>query len=66
MQWVPERHKNESLPCHFIPLNPAGETVRSLEGNQERLEEAVRKWLRDTIQRLRQEGLEPGAPEVRY
>ena len=55
MRWVPPERKNEVNPCHFIPLNDAGETVRSLEGNQARLEEAVKTWLRTTIQRLKEE-----------
>lgn len=63
---VPERHRNESLPCHFIPLNNAGDTVKSLEGDRERLEEAVKEWLRETIRRLRN-GEDPlGKVEVRY
>ena len=52
---VPERHRTEALPCHFIPLNPFGETVKSLEetGDRDRLEEAVKQWLRTTILRLK-------------
>lgn len=52
---VPERHRTESLPCHFIPLNVAGDTVKSLEekGDRELLQEAVKEWLRSTIQRLK-------------
>jgi hypothetical protein len=53
MQWVPEQQKQEAMPCHFIPLNQAGATVRSLEGNQARLEEAVKSWLREKIQELK-------------
>ena len=52
---VPQAHRNEALPCHFIPLNESGETVRSLErkGGQERAEAVVRQWLKATIERLR-------------
>jgi hypothetical protein len=52
---VPERHKGEKMPCHFIPLNAVGDTVNSLErrGSRERLEEAVKEWLRTTISQLK-------------
>lgn len=56
MDWVPGEFRTEkSTPCHFIPLNDAGETVKSLEGDPERLEAAVKSWLRTTIERLKQE-----------
>jgi hypothetical protein len=67
MQWVPERNKQEELPCHFIPLNSAGQTVQSFAGNQALLEEAVKKWLRDQIRQLRSgDATLPGGPEVKY
>ena len=53
MQWVPEQHKQEAMPCHFIQLNQAGATVKSFEGNQARLEEAVKSWLREKIHELK-------------
>ena len=53
MRWVPEQHKQEAMPCHFIPLNQAGAMVRSFEGNQARLEEAVKSWLRKKIHELK-------------
>jgi hypothetical protein len=65
MRFVPERHRGQRHPCHFIVLNDAGETVRSLEGDQERLEREVKRWLRKTISRLRSEQ-EFGGPEVNY
>jgi hypothetical protein len=54
---VPEQHRDEKLPCHFIPLNPSGETVRTLEqqGDPERTQEEVKKWLRATIAGLKAE-----------
>jgi len=67
MEWVPEEHKSKALPCHFIPLNSRGDTVKSLEGSQERLEEAVKQWLRNTIERLKREGgAEAGTTEPGY
>jgi hypothetical protein len=52
---VPAAHKSEALPCHFIPLNERGETVKSLEdkGDRDRLETAVKDWIRSTIARLK-------------
>ena len=51
---VPSPAQDESVPCHHIPLNPAGETIDTMERqcNQQELEEAVKSWLRDTIQRI--------------
>ena len=55
--FVPGDLTTEEIPCHHIPLNAHGETVDTLErqGTQIELEEAVKKWLRATIQRLEEE-----------
>ena len=55
--FVPPAFQNESVPCHHIPLNPDGETVDSMERqyNQIELEDALKNWLRTTIQRIEQE-----------
>ena len=70
LDFVPEEHRQERLPCHFIPLNEAGETVASLEqtGDEERLQEAVKQWLRTMIQRLKEAPPEEavGEEEVSY
>jgi hypothetical protein len=52
--FVPGNFQSENVPCHHIPLNPEGETVDSMERqyNQAELEEAVKNWLRATIQRI--------------
>src|SRR5437588_10915530 len=54
MDFVPEEQRTESVPCHHIPLNERGETVESLEWdeNQQRLEGTVKGWLRKTIDKL--------------
>lgn len=54
---VPREFHEEGVPCHFIPLNPEGETVDSMERqyNQLELEEAVKNWLRATIKKLEEE-----------
>lgn len=57
MELVPPEFRSESVPCHFIPLNNAGETAAMLEehGDQQRLEEAVKGWLRARIKQIEQE-----------
>lgn len=54
---VPVQAIQEDIPCHFIPLNPAGETVDSMERqyNQVELEEAVKDWLRAAIRKIEME-----------
>jgi hypothetical protein len=54
MYFVPLEHRSAPVPCHRIPLNEGGETIKSIKqrGNQEELEEAVKNWLRSTIKRL--------------
>lgn len=63
MDWVPKNRASESLPCHFIPLNEKGETVHSLQGDQEKLEAAVKQWLRTTVEKLK---ASPGRVETKY
>jgi len=55
--FVPNHAQCENVPCHFIPLNREGETVDSMERqcNQVELEDAVKDWLRATIQRIERE-----------
>ena len=51
IDFVPQDKRSEELPCHAIPLNAAGETVESLEleNNQAKLEEALKEWMRAKI-----------------
>lgn len=51
IDFVSLEHQSATIPCHFIPLNEAGETIESLEANdsQSKLEEAVKSWLRTKI-----------------
>jgi hypothetical protein len=65
MSFVPEAHRKEQSPCHYIVLNDKGETVHSLEGDQARLEREVKQWLRRVIQRLKTEEQYAG-PDVKY
>jgi len=54
---VPAPAQGEEVPCHHIPLNAQGETVYTMERQYEQmeLEEAVKNWLRATIQRIERE-----------
>jgi hypothetical protein len=51
IDFVPVEKRDELVPCHFIPLTPAGDTVEDLEvsGNQGKLESALKDWMRRKI-----------------
>jgi len=50
MQFVPEAHKGEEVPCHHIPLDPENRTIVTLDAAE--AEEALKRWLRHEIDRL--------------
>src|SRR5215470_17862243 len=53
--FVPDEHKNETVPCRYIPLNNREETISSLigEGASEPYIEAARRgWLVNSIVQL--------------
>ena len=52
IDFVPRDKQGEELPCHAIPLNESGETVESLEGDQSKLEAALKAWMRRKIDDL--------------
>ena len=54
IDFVPGESRDEAVPCHCIPLNESGETLAELEasGNQHRLEEAMKAWLRARINEI--------------
>lgn len=54
IDFVPPESRAQDVPCHYIPLNTKGETIDDLEWkeNQRQTEEAVKSWLRATIQEL--------------
>jgi hypothetical protein len=54
---VPDRQRDEDIPCHHIPLNAAGETIEqlNLRGRREDVEQALLGWIRATIKKLEQE-----------
>lgn len=54
MQLVPVESRAAKVPCRYIRLNDAGETIDALYryASQDELEIALRKWLTATIQQL--------------
>ncbi len=54
IDFVPDDRRSEQIPCHFIPLNDSGETIDNLEleDNQQKLEEALKAWLRAKIKEI--------------
>lgn len=54
---VPEGAHEERVPCEHIPLNAHGDTLDSLyrTATQQEIEDALRTWLKSTIQRLEAE-----------
>lgn len=54
INFVPVEKRGEAVPCHHIPLNSRGDTIETLGGAGDSLDvqEAMREWLRKTIQRL--------------
>ncbi len=56
-EFVPEKDRDEDIPCHFIPLDERGETIESLEQKDDReaAEQALLGWLDRTIKQLEEE-----------
>jgi hypothetical protein len=54
IDFVPPEHKEDSVPCHHIPLNERGDSIDSAArwGSQEELEGLLKEWLRNAIRRL--------------
>ncbi len=61
IDFVPPENRGEVVPCHQIPLTDKGATVESIEwgADQQELEEGVKNWLRDTINRIEHERTAP-------
>ena len=58
IDFVSPEHKAAEVPCHFIPLNDAGETIDGLEAedNEAKLERKVSDWLRARIREIEKGG----------
>lgn len=54
VDYVAPDHVAEEVPCHFIQLNDAGETIEELEQKNEyaRIEMLLKKWLQKRIGEL--------------
>ena len=57
LEFVSPEDRSQPVPCHFIPLNDSGTTVEELEsqGNEPKLESAVKHWLQSKISQLEAE-----------
>ena len=57
LDFVSPEHQGKEVPCHFIPLNEAGETIEDLEAedNEAKLEQKVKDWLRARINQLEEQ-----------
>ena len=64
-QFVPEDYRQEMDACHFIALNPEGESVHSMsrQYTTAEVEAALKRWLEDEIKHL--EALEKQPPKSR-
>ena len=63
MQFVPPEHQAEKIPCRHVPLDAAGQTLKTLYayGTKQEVEEALETWLKTTIHRLEQDRPEAGS-----
>ena len=54
IDFVAHDHHSEVLPCRFIALNEAGETIEHLEaqGNQAKLDATLKEWLKAKIKEI--------------
>jgi hypothetical protein len=54
MDFVEAERTSAQVPCHFIPLNEAGETIQDLEAqdNQAKLEQTLKQWMRTKINEI--------------
>jgi hypothetical protein len=57
IEFVSAEHQSANVPCHFIPLNEAGETIEDLDAidSQSKLEETLKTWLRTKISAIEKE-----------
>lgn len=57
IDFVANEHHSEEVPCHFIALNDAGETIEDLEAqdNQAHLEATLKQWMRTRVKQIEDE-----------
>lgn len=54
LDFVPPEHRSQMVPCHYIRLDKAGDTIEELEseGSEYRTQNLVGEWLRTQINRI--------------
>jgi len=67
IDFVGREHLSEDVPCHFIALNEAGETIEDLEaeGNQAKLEAMLKQWMRSKIKQIEDRRAASGETTIR-
>jgi hypothetical protein len=57
LEFVNPENQGKSIPCHFIPLNEKGDTIDSLEleENERKLEQSLKDWLKVIIHGLEED-----------
>ena len=57
IDFVADEHHAESVPCHYIALNEAGQTIEDLEaeGNQAKLEATLKQWMKGKIKEIEEQ-----------
>jgi hypothetical protein len=66
IDFVPQAHHEDQVPCHEIPLNAEGATIVDLElkENQAKLERGIKDWLRARIIKIEIECMITGTSAV--
>ena len=61
LDFVRPEHQQAEVPCHLIALNQAGDTIQSLEleDNEAKLEQRVKDWLRARIRKIEEQRSKP-------
>jgi hypothetical protein len=57
LDFVAPEHRTQTVPCHYIPLDKAGDTIEALESedNESKMQRLVREWLRTQINQIQAE-----------
>jgi hypothetical protein len=57
LDFVGQEDRSQPVPCHFIPLNEAGNTIEELEmkGDELKAQGVVKSWLKGKINQLETE-----------
>jgi len=66
MAFVDDEHRREQVPCHYLPLNAAGETIVDLEArdNQAKLEATLKTWMSAKIKEIEEARAKAGVNQV--